>query len=117
MQQEHQLSADEWRAVIDDKALVRAELNADFPGNPREQLRAVGAVFHWMNQRAITYRCCTIPQERGMPFSVEAMVSQHGQTLGNWCPASPRSFDSASSLDRDSSDAQARTSSLHRHDN
>ena len=77
-EQDTDISAAEWRKVIEAyKALVRTELEAEFPQNPREQLwGAIGAVFSsWMNQRAITYRRLhSIPQEWGTAVNVQAMV-------------------------------------------
>ncbi len=77
-EQDTEMTAAEWRKVIEDyKALVRAELETDFPQDPMEQLwGAVGAVFSsWMNQRAITYRRLhSIPQEWGTAVNVQAMV-------------------------------------------
>ncbi len=77
-EQDTEMSAAEWRKVIEDyKAVIRAELETDFPQDPMEQLwGAVGAVFSsWMNQRAITYRRLhSIPQEWGTAVNVQAMV-------------------------------------------
>jgi pyruvate,orthophosphate dikinase len=72
------LSADDWRAIIDDyKARVIEETGKPFPQDPRDQLwGAIGAVFSsWMNQRAITYRRLNaIPADWGTAVNVQAMV-------------------------------------------
>ncbi len=77
-EQDTEISAGEWREVIESyKALVRGELDAEFPQDPREQLwGAIGAVFSsWMNQRAITYRRLhAIPEEWGTAVNIQAMV-------------------------------------------
>ncbi|MGN6772362.1 MAG: pyruvate, phosphate dikinase [Rhizobiaceae bacterium] len=73
-----ELSAAEWRAVIDlYKAKVKEELGEPFPQEPQSQLwGAIGAVFSsWMNQRAITYRRLhDIPESWGTAVNVQAMV-------------------------------------------
>ncbi|MBN9074831.1 MAG: pyruvate, phosphate dikinase [Rhizobiales bacterium 65-79] len=73
-----ELSAAEWRAVIDlYKAKVKEELGEAFPQDPKAQLwGAIGAVFSsWMNQRAITYRRLhDIPESWGTAVNVQAMV-------------------------------------------
>jgi len=73
-----ELSATEWRAVIDlYKAKVKEELGEPFPQEPQAQLwGAIGAVFSsWMNQRAITYRRLhDIPESWGTAVNVQAMV-------------------------------------------
>ena len=73
-----ELSATEWRAVIDlYKAKVKEELGEPFPQEPQSQLwGAIGAVFSsWMNQRAITYRRLhDIPESWGTAVNVQAMV-------------------------------------------
>ncbi|MGN6463936.1 MAG: pyruvate, phosphate dikinase [Rhizobiaceae bacterium] len=73
-----ELSAAEWRAIIDlYKAKVEEELGEAFPQEPEAQLwGAIGAVFSsWMNQRAITYRRLhDIPESWGTAVNVQAMV-------------------------------------------
>jgi pyruvate,orthophosphate dikinase len=77
-EQDTDLSARDWQGVIAEyKALIRRELDRDFPQDPREQLwGAIGAVFSsWMNQRAVTYRRLhNIPAEWGTAVNVQAMV-------------------------------------------
>ncbi|MEL7028851.1 MAG: pyruvate, phosphate dikinase, partial [Pseudomonadota bacterium] len=72
------LSAEEWRAVIDKyKAAVQEELGKPFPQDPKEQLwGAIGAVFgSWRNDRAETYRRLhNIPESWGTAVNVQAMV-------------------------------------------
>src|SRR6185312_9786815 len=73
-----ELSAAEWRAIIDlYKAKVEEELGDPFPQEPQAQLwGAIGAVFSsWMSQRAITYRRLhDIPESWGTAVNVQAMV-------------------------------------------
>jgi pyruvate, orthophosphate dikinase len=73
-----EVSACEWRAVIEAyKALIRRELDAEFPQDPKEQIwGAIGAVFaSWMNQRAIIYRQLhSISAQWGTAVNVQAMV-------------------------------------------
>ncbi len=73
-----QLSADDWRALIEQyKALVAERLDRPFPQDPRAQLwDAIGAVFgSWKNERAITYRRLhQIPEAWGTAVNVQAMV-------------------------------------------
>ncbi|MBX8800951.1 pyruvate, phosphate dikinase [Ochrobactrum sp. MR28] len=72
------LSADDWRGVIDQyKAKVEEELGEPFPQDPEAQLwGAISAVFSsWMNARAITYRRLhNIPENWGTAVNVQAMV-------------------------------------------
>ncbi len=72
------LSADDWRSVIDQyKAKVEEELGEPFPQDPEAQLwGAISAVFSsWMNARAITYRRLhNIPENWGTAVNVQAMV-------------------------------------------
>ena len=59
------------------KSVVKAELDEDFPQDPKAQLwRAISAVFgSWMNPRAITYRRLhEIPESGGTAVNVRAMV-------------------------------------------
>ena len=76
--QDTDLKAADWLAVIDRyKALIREELEEDFPQDPRQQLTgAVKAVFaSWMNQRAIVFRSINnIPSDWGTAVNVQAMV-------------------------------------------
>ena len=78
MELDTELSADDWRAVIDlYKAKVEEELGKPFPQDPEEQLwGAIGAVFSsWMNPRAVTYRRLhDIPESWGTAVNVQAMV-------------------------------------------
>src|SRR5579859_4479430 len=72
------LSADDWRAVVDDyKAEVLRELGDPFPQDPQAQLwGAIGAVFDsWMNDRAQFYRRLhDIPEAWGTAVNVQSMV-------------------------------------------
>ncbi|WP_075997865.1 pyruvate, phosphate dikinase [Salaquimonas pukyongi] len=72
------LDADDWLSVIARyKALIREELDEDFPQDPRLQLAgAIKAVFaSWMNQRAIVFRSINnIPKDWGTAVNVQAMV-------------------------------------------
>jgi pyruvate,orthophosphate dikinase len=59
------------------KVVVRKHTGADFPQDPREQLRgARDAVFKsWMNPRAVTYRKLNdIPHDLGTAVNVQSMV-------------------------------------------
>ncbi|MDP3299233.1 MAG: pyruvate, phosphate dikinase [Phenylobacterium sp.] len=72
------LSAEDWEKVVADyKKAVAAELGAEFPQDPQEQLwGAVGAVFaSWMNDRAKFYRRMhDIPESWGTAVNVQSMV-------------------------------------------
>ena len=72
------LTADDLKALIGEyKALVKEELDEDFPQDPKEQLwGAAGAVFSsWMTHRAIVYRKLhNIPEEWGTAVNIQAMV-------------------------------------------
>jgi pyruvate,orthophosphate dikinase len=68
------------------KALVKAKTKADFPEDPRQQLRgAINAVFgSWKNPRAIHYRRMNkISEDLGTAVNVQAMVfGNMGNTSG-----------------------------------
>ena len=72
------LSAADWKDLVAQfKAKIKADLGAEFPEDPKQQLwGAVGAVFgSWMNQRAITYRKLNnIPADWGTAVNVQSMV-------------------------------------------
>ena len=72
------LSADDLRSLVADfKAVIREHTGADFPQEPREQLRrAVHAVFEsWNTPRAALYRRQErIPDDLGTAVNVQAMV-------------------------------------------
>jgi len=70
-------AADLRQLVTAYKALVKDELDRDFPQDVHEQLwGAIGAVFaSWMNQRAITYRRLHgYPESWGTAVNIQAMV-------------------------------------------
>ena len=73
-----ELSADDWKAVIDGyKKAVASALGKPFPQDPEEQLwGAINAVFgSWRNDRADTYRRLHhIPESWGTAVNVQAMV-------------------------------------------
>ncbi len=77
-EQDTDLSADEWKKVIENyKDLIARESDKGFPQAPIDQIwGAIGAVFSsWMNQRAITYRRLhNIPEEWGTAVNIQAMV-------------------------------------------
>lgn len=72
------LSTDDLKEIIAGyKALVKAELNRDFPQEPKDQLKeAILAVFRsWDNERAILYRKLNgIPSSLGTAVNVQSMV-------------------------------------------
>ncbi|MDP2955087.1 MAG: pyruvate, phosphate dikinase, partial [Longimicrobiales bacterium] len=72
------LSADDWKAVVEAyKGVVRTFSGADFPSDPREQLRrATEAVFRsWNGKRAVDYRNASgIPHDLGTAVNVQTMV-------------------------------------------
>ena len=72
------LGADDWRQVTEAfKELVRRDTGADFPQDPRVQLReATEAVFRsWNGKRAVDYRnAVEIPHDLGTAVNVQAMV-------------------------------------------
>ena len=72
------LTAEDWeRVVAEYKAVVRHELQRDFPQDPHDQLwGAVGAVFaSWLNDRAKFYRRMhDIPESWGTAVNVQSMV-------------------------------------------
>ena len=72
------LSADDWRGVVDAyHGVVRTFSGADFPSDPREQLRrATEAVFRsWNGRRAIDYRnAAGIDHGLGTAVNVQTMV-------------------------------------------
>jgi pyruvate, orthophosphate dikinase len=73
-----QIDADSWRALVDAfKGVVREKSGHDFPQDVTEQLRlAIGAVFNsWNSRRAIDYRRFNkISDEWGTAVSVVEMV-------------------------------------------
>jgi len=77
-EQDTDLSADEWRKIIEAyKRAIATHAEEEFPQEPTKQLwGAIGAVFSsWMNTRAITYRRLHgISQEWGTAVNVQAMV-------------------------------------------
>ncbi len=72
------LTPDMLRAIVDEyKSLYRAELDEDFPQQPKGQLReAIGAVFgSWNGKRAVDYRNFNkIPHNLGTAANVQTMV-------------------------------------------
>ncbi len=72
------LGADDWRQVTEAfKELVRRDTGAEFPQDPRVQLRgATEAVFRsWNGKRAVDYRnAVEIPHDLGTAVNVQAMV-------------------------------------------
>ena len=63
--------------VVKFKALIKKELNLEFPEDPMDQLwGAIGAVFEsWMTPRAVAYRKINdLPAEWGTAVNVQAMV-------------------------------------------
>lgn len=73
-----ELGADDWRAVVEAyKGVVRTFSGAEFPSDPREQLRrATEAVFRsWNGKRAVDYRNASgIPHDLGTAVNVQTMV-------------------------------------------
>jgi pyruvate,orthophosphate dikinase len=73
-----ELGADDWKAVVEAyKGVVRTYSGADFPSDPREQLRrATEAVFRsWNGKRAMDYRNASgIPHDLGTAVNVQTMV-------------------------------------------
>ena len=81
------LDAEDLKEIVTKfKALYKAEKNAEFPQDPKEQLmEAVKAVFRsWDNPRAIYYRRMNdIPGDWGTAVNVQAMVfGNMGETSG-----------------------------------
>lgn len=72
--------------IIEYKALVKAEMERDFPQDPKDQLmEAIKAVFRsWNNERAILYRQLNdIPASIGTAVNVQSMVfGNMGDTSG-----------------------------------
>jgi pyruvate, orthophosphate dikinase len=76
-----ELSADDWRAVVDEfKASIHAHTGHPFPQDPLEQLRsAVGAVFRsWNAPRAELYR-----RHHGLPTQAGTAVNVMAMVFGN----------------------------------
>lgn len=77
-QQDTDLTADDWQAVIDSfKEIIEEEAGAAFPQDPHQQLYgAISAVFaSWMNQRARIYRSLNrIDDRAGTAVNIQAMV-------------------------------------------
>jgi pyruvate, orthophosphate dikinase len=73
-----QLDADDLRTLVKEfQAIIREHTGADFPQDPREQLRqAIRAVFtSWNTPRAVLYRRQEqIPDELGTAVTVQTMV-------------------------------------------
>ncbi len=72
------LDAEDWKAVVEAyKGVVRTFSGAEFPSDPREQLRrATEAVFRsWNGKRAVDYRNASgIPHDLGTAVNVQTMV-------------------------------------------
>ncbi|HSW28095.1 MAG TPA: pyruvate, phosphate dikinase [Longimicrobiales bacterium] len=72
------LGAEDWKAVVEAyKGVVRTYSGAEFPADPREQLRrATEAVFRsWNGKRAMDYRNASgIPHDLGTAVNVQTMV-------------------------------------------
>ncbi len=79
-----ELTADDLKELVEGfKGAIRKKTGRDFPEDPEEQLwRSIGAVFGWMNQRAIVYRKLNnIPADGdGRQHSGDG-VRQHGRGL------------------------------------
>ncbi|GAA4853686.1 pyruvate, phosphate dikinase [Paenibacillus vulneris] len=77
-EQDHQVTADGWKALIDEyKSVMVKHAGRSFPQQVKEQLQlAVEAVFRsWNNQRAQIYRRLhQIPDEQGTAVNVQSMV-------------------------------------------
>jgi pyruvate,orthophosphate dikinase len=73
-----ELGAADWKAIVEAyKGVVRTYSGADFPSEPREQLRrAMEAVFRsWNGKRAVDYRNASgIPHDLGTAVNVQTMV-------------------------------------------
>ena len=73
-----ELGGDDWKAVVEAyKGVVRTYSGAEFPSDPREQLRrATEAVFRsWNGKRAVDYRNASgIPHDLGTAVNVQTMV-------------------------------------------
>ena len=80
------LSADHWRAIVDQfKTIFRRQAGHDFPMDPYEQLDlATEAVFKsWSGKRAIDYRnAAGIPHDLGTAVNIVTMVFGN---MGNDC--------------------------------
>ncbi|MEG0662516.1 MAG: pyruvate, phosphate dikinase, partial [Anaerovoracaceae bacterium] len=81
------LTTEDLQAIIKDyKALVKKEMNREFPQEPKDQLmEAIMAVFRsWNNERAILYRKLNnIPGNLGTAVNVQSMVfGNMGDTSG-----------------------------------
>ncbi|WP_395691456.1 pyruvate, phosphate dikinase [Nocardioides sp.] len=83
-----ELTAEDLRGLVEDfKVIIREHTGADFPQDPREQLRrAIRSVFEsWNTPRAALYRRQErIPDDLGTAVNVQAMVfGNRGETSGS----------------------------------
>ena len=82
-----ELTAEDWRAVVDDfKTLIKSNTGHEFPEEPQQQLDgAIRAVFgSWFGKRAVDYRNFhDLPHDWGTAVNVQTMVfGNMGETSG-----------------------------------